>query len=129
MPSPAMPPAPSDSCDVSLWVGAFSGKVDSGFPSENATNTNTKSGFASFDLDPQPAHQLLDRGDLGGEARAELFRRAADDLVAGAVRLLARLRRLQRRLDFPRQQRDDLRRRSGRREQRVERVRDESGIA
>src|SRR5262249_57085488 len=103
MRSRAMPPAPSDSCDVSLWVGAFSGKVGTGFPSENATNT--KSGFASFDLDPQPAHQLLDRGDLGGEARAELFRRAADDLVAGAVRLLARLRRLQRRLDFPRQQR------------------------
>ena len=51
---------------------------------------------------------------------------AGDDLVAGAVRLRARLGRLERRLALARQQRDDLGRRSGRRKQRVEGVGDEA---
>ena len=40
-----------------------------------------------FQLDPQPAHQLLGGGDFGGELRRQLLRGSGDDLVAGAVRL------------------------------------------
>src|SRR5712691_3766621 len=70
-----------------------------------------RSAICSVDLDPQPAHELLDGGNFGGEPRGQLFRRPADDLIAGAVRLLARLRSLQRRLALLRKERDDLRRR------------------
>src|SRR5262249_32261753 len=56
-------------------------------------------------LDPQSGHEFLDRRNLRREPRGELCRRASNDLIAGAVRLLARLRRLERRLALPRQQR------------------------
>src|SRR5262245_19094975 len=84
---------------------------------------------SSLRLDSQSAHELLDGRNLGPEPRGKLIRRAADDLIAGAVRLLARLRRLERRLARARQQRDDLGGRSRRREQRVERIRNEAGKA
>src|SRR5262245_18222381 len=83
----------------------------------------------SLRLDSQSAHELLDGRNLGPEPRGKLIRRAADDLIAGPVRLLARLRRLECRLAHARQQRDDLGGRSRRREQRVERIRNEAGKA